>query len=99
MSSAHAEALEDRIARAVVELQGLVTEHHPGATFAVEPGEDPDGVYIWTTVDTDDPDTVLDCVVDRLLELQIDEGLPVHVIPIRTSGRIQANLNTAGAGH
>jgi hypothetical protein len=63
----------------------------------VEPGEDPDGTYIRTTVDIDDPEIVLDCVVDRLLELQIDEGLPVHVIPIRTPERVQASLAGADA--
>jgi len=30
---------------------------------------------------------VLDVVIDRLLELQVDEGIPVHVIPIRPPER------------
>ena len=93
MTHAHAETVDTRIAHAVVELQDLIRHDYPTATFDVARGEDPDGTYIWTAVDTDDPDTVLDSVVDRLLELQIDEGLPVHVIPIRTPERIQSSLD------
>ena len=95
MTHAHAESVDARVARAAVELQRLIKRQHPSATFDVRPGEDPDGTYIWTIVDTDDPDTVLDCVVDRLLELQIDEELPVHVIPIRTPERVNADLAAA----
>lgn len=98
MSSAHVETPDNRVAQAVAELQRRILEQHPGATFDVELGEDPDGTYIWTTVDTDDPDIVLDCVVDRLLELQIDEGLPVHVIPIRSPARVQAQPAASPAG-
>jgi hypothetical protein len=76
MTHAHADTLDARIAQAVVELQERIKLDHPTATFDVEPGEDPDGTYIWTAVDTDDPDAVLDSVVERLLELQIDGGFP-----------------------
>ena len=99
MTHAHAETMDSRVADAVAELQQLIKRQHPSATFDVRHGDDPDGTYIWTTVDTNDPDAVLDCVVDRLLELQIDEGLPVHVIPIRTPDRVCADLIAAGADH
>ena len=46
--------------------------------------------HITTTVDLDDPDEVVDLVIERMLELQIDEGLPVYVIPIRTAERVAA---------
>jgi hypothetical protein len=72
-----------RIREAVAELQGMIRQRYPSATFEVESGEDPEGIYIWTTVDIEDLDEVLDLVVDRLLELQVEERLPVHVIPIR----------------
>jgi len=39
------------------------------------------------TVDVDDPDEVVDLVIDRMLALQIDVGLSVHLIPIRTPER------------
>ena len=36
------------------------------------------------------PDDVMDLVADRLLELQVDQGLPVHVVPLRTPARTTA---------
>src|SRR4051812_43801427 len=89
---------DPRISQAVDELQTLIKQHYPTASFEVAAGEDPDGTYIWTTVDTEETDQVLDSVVDRLLELQIDEGLPIHVIPIRTPERVQATVQNALSG-
>jgi hypothetical protein len=37
-------------------------------------------------VDVDDPDEVVDLVIERVLSLTIDEGVPVHVPPVRTHG-------------
>jgi hypothetical protein len=82
-----------RMRAAVAELQERIRSRYPTATFAVGGGwDDPDGVYITATVDLDDPDEVIDLIVERLLELQIDEGLPVYVIPTRTPERVAAML-------
>jgi hypothetical protein len=76
---------------AVNELTGLVKQHYPTASFAIGPGEDdPNVTHITATVDIDDPDEVVDVVIDRMLELQIDEGIPIYVIPIRTPERVSA---------
>jgi hypothetical protein len=89
-----ASPIEDpRIAAAVAELEALIKDHYPTATFSVGPAADePGAVHIIATVDLDDPDEVADLVMDRMLTLQIDEGLPVHVIPIRTPERRAAML-------
>jgi len=77
--------------QAIVELTGMIREQYPTAAFTVGPGEDdPRGTYITATVDTDDPDTVTDLTIDRELELQIEQGIPVYVIPIRTPERAAA---------
>jgi hypothetical protein len=89
------DSVDQRIAAAVVELQGLIRQQYPEATFDVVQGEDPDGCYIWASVDTDDPDAALDSVVDRLLTLQVDERISVHVIPIRSRERGRATLEDA----
>ena len=73
-----------RLRAAVSELQHMITKQYPEASFDVVQGDDPEGTYIWTAVDRDDPDSVLDVVIDRMLELQVEEQVPVHVIPIRT---------------
>ena len=86
-------ALSDpRVHAAVAELQERITKQYPSATFEVGEGDDPEGLYITATVDLDDPDEVVDLLVDRLLELQVDEGLPVYVIPVRTPERVAALL-------
>jgi hypothetical protein len=77
--------------QAVDELQELIQTHYPGTTFEIGPGgDDPDGTYITAIVDLDDPDEVMDLVIDRLLSLQVEERLPVYVIPVRTPERVSA---------
>ena len=98
MRHMRAETADPRIGDAVIELQLLIRQHFPDATFDVAHGDDPDGTCIWTAVDTDDPDAVLDVVVDRLLQLQIDQHVPVHVIPIHTDRRIQAAIEASVTG-
>ena len=75
---------------ALTELQGMIAARYPATQFAVFRGDDPDGWYLRAVVDVDDPDEVTDLVLDRLVDLQLDEGLPLHVIPIRTPERLAA---------
>jgi hypothetical protein len=80
-----------RTKAAIDELTALVREHYPTAAFAVGPSEeDPAVTHITATVDVDDPDEVVDVFIDRMLELQIEEGIPVHLIPVRTPARVEA---------
>ena len=48
-------------------------------------------------VDVEDTDEVVDVFIDRMLEMQIDEDLPVYVIPVRPLSRIMA-MRSALAG-
>lgn len=59
------------INRALLDLQQLIQTRFPEATFVVSHGEDPEGIYLDAVVDQDDPDLVMDLVVERLLSLQI----------------------------
>ncbi|MGH8065048.1 MAG: hypothetical protein ACRERE_07355 [Candidatus Entotheonellia bacterium] len=78
-----------RMQAAIEELQRLIQRHYPEATFQVEPGDDPTGMYVLVTVDVEDTDVVVEVYIDRLLELQIDEGLAVYVVPVRPLARVQ----------
>jgi hypothetical protein len=78
--------------KAVNELKGSISERFPQASFSVEEGFDPKGIYLVTTVDIADTDEVIDVVGDRLLELQVDEGLPIYVTPLRPIQRVVAEL-------
>ena len=95
---------DPRIRAAVAELEELIRRRYPEATFDVGQGHDPEGVYLTPTVDVEDTDAVFDIVVDRLLELQIDDELPVYVIPVRPIERVMAELRArpkvrSAAGH
>lgn len=79
------------IQKAIAELQALIRQYYSEASFQVAQGEDPAGTYLITTVDVDDTDAVVDVYIDRLLELQIDDGLPVYVVPIRPLDRLTAS--------
>jgi len=90
MSTERVSEPDPRIQQALTELQDMIAARWPAASFAVSRGDDPEGLYLDATVDLDDPDEVMDLVVDRLLELQVDERLPVHVVPLRTPERAAA---------
>ena len=80
-----------RMNRALNELADIVRRAHPDATFEVVPAQDdPDIVHLLARVDVEDPDVVADLVMDRMLDLQVEDGLPVYVIPLRTPERIAA---------
>ena len=82
------DALTPRLQRAVDELQHLIRRVDPMATFQVVPGDDPTGTYVIATVDVEDTERVMDAYMERLLALQIDEGLPVYVVPLRSPTRV-----------
>jgi hypothetical protein len=81
--------LDARMQQAVDEMTEAIRQRYPEASFEISRGiDEPEQVHLWTTVDVDDPDEVLDLVLERLLEMEIDEGIPLYVIPIRTPERI-----------
>jgi hypothetical protein len=84
--------LTPRMEEAVHELKGVITTRFPQATFVIEEGVDPEGVYLITTVDIADTDEVIDLVGDRLVALQVEEGLPIYVTPLRPIERVVAEL-------
>ncbi len=91
MNEEYMQTLDPARQQAVAELTDLVKRRYPTSSFAIGPGEDDHTVtHITTTVDLDDPDEVVDLVIDRMLELQIQESIPVYVIPIRTPERVAA---------
>ena len=91
MKRSEFQAADPRIGRALDELVGLVRRSYPDATFQVTPSEEESAiVHLVARVDVDDPDVVADLVMDRMIEMQIDEGLPIYLIPLRTPERIAA---------
>lgn len=88
---------DPRMAAAIKEITEMILRSYPGTSFTVDfdAEEQQEAVFVTAVVDVDDPDEVVDCFIDRVLTLQIDEGLPLHIIPIRTPARrdqLQASL-------
>ena len=81
-----------RIQSAIDELQGLIRDRYPAATFSVGYGDDPGCIYLTSTVDVEDRNDVIDTYIDRLVDLRVDEVLPLHVVPVRPPARIAAML-------
>lgn len=81
---------DPRINDALNNLESLIQEHYPTATFSTFEGEDPEGFYLRAAVDLEDPDEVMDLAIDQLLKLQLEEDLPVYLLAVRSEGRIAA---------
>jgi hypothetical protein len=41
------------------------------------------GTYLIVRIDVEDPDEVVDVYAEKLLSLQVDEELPLYIIPVR----------------
>jgi hypothetical protein len=84
MTAEQVEFEDPRVEPALEELRALIRRRYPKATFAVTRAhDDPTMVHLNATVDIEDLDDLVDLVIERELELQVDQGLPVHVIPTR----------------
>lgn len=70
---------DPRLQAALAELRTLIAARYPDACFSTYRGEDPDGIYLKAIVDVEDLDDVTDLFMDRLVELQVEGGLPVYV--------------------
>lgn len=87
---------DPRVERAIADLKQSIRAEWPTAEFAISRGDDPEGIYLDAEVDVDDTDVVMDVVVDRLLQLQIEEQLPIYLVVTRTPRRIAEALRLAG---
>lgn len=88
MIDEHSRLIDPRMQTAVDELQQLIRSHFPTTTFTVGEAEDPEGMYVRAIVDVDDTDEVMDVFIDRMIDLQVNDGLPIYVVPVRTPERI-----------
>lgn len=88
---------DQRMRAATAALQAAIVRQFPDAAFEVAAGHDPDGLYLFVTVDLDDPDVVLDAVIEQVVALQVEQALPIHVIPRRTVERTHALLRAKDA--
>jgi len=94
LAGAQADDLDVRIQQAVDELENMIKGRYPTTSFEVGQGDDPSGTYVVATVDIDDPDEVMDLIIDRLVDIQVEDGLPVYIVPVRTEERVLRELQS-----
>jgi len=91
MTAARMHDHNDRMETALEELRALILSRYPEATFETGPSQDDDAiVHLYAYVDVEDTDEVMDLVIDRMVDMQAEEGLPIFVLPRRTPERIAA---------
>jgi hypothetical protein len=76
----------------VDELKQLILELQPEATFDLGPsGGDPTSIFLRAYVDLPEPFDLFDKISDRVMDIQIEEGIPLHVLPMRLHERARAS--------
>ncbi|GEM_PF-450010 len=99
MSTEYLTNLDPRIEQAIEELKGMLLQEYPDATFEIASGQDdPEAIHLITAVDVDNLNSVLDVVIDRVVTLQVEEGIPVYVIPVRPLERALEDLRSQQQG-
>ncbi len=74
---------EPRMQDAIAELKALVLSRYPDATFEVFPSSNVNGVYLRINVAIDEPGDVSDLILARVVDMQLDDELPLYPIPVR----------------
>jgi hypothetical protein len=92
MTLEHQFPLSPRMEAAIAEMKELIASHYPTATFSVYEWDDPEGIFLSAVVDTDDMAEVKRLYLSRMVDLQVDEGLPLFVVPLPTRERHEAML-------
>src|SRR5680860_193470 len=92
MTLDHRFPLTPRMEAAVMEMKERIAQRFPMTIFETYEGEDPEGIYLVAIIDTDDLEEATDLFRDRIVDLQVDDRLPLFVIPERTPERTAAVL-------
>lgn len=80
------------MASAIKEIQHLISSYYPTTTYTIYEWDDPEGIFVEATVDTEDLVAVKDLFRERLLDWQVEDLLPLFVVPKRTPEKHAALL-------
>ena len=73
--------LEPRMTQALEELAEMIVDEFPTATFRVSRGESPNEIWLLVYADVEDTEHVLNVVIDRGIDMLVDDGLFITVLP------------------
>jgi hypothetical protein len=71
-----------KMQHAIAEVEARIRAIYPEATFRLVEGEDPIGLYLDAYTDAEDAFAVLDLVGDWPVDLSVNAGVHLHVIPL-----------------
>jgi hypothetical protein len=72
----------DTMQHAIAEVEARILAVYPDATFRLVEWEDPVGLYLDAYTDAEDAFAVLDLVSDWLVDLSVNAGVHLHVVPL-----------------
>ncbi len=72
----------DKMQHAIAEVKARIRAVYPEAIFRLVEGEDPLGLYLDAYTDAEGAFAVLDLVSDWLVDLSVNTGVHLHVIPL-----------------
>lgn len=82
-----------QVQAAARELKASILDKYPSATFRLSRAADDRRAWnLWTMVDIDDLDEVSDLVTERALDMRVEQGIPIHVVPIKGDESVASNL-------
>ena len=82
-----------QVQAAARELKATILDKYPTARFRLSRAADEQRSWnLWTMVDIEDLDEVSDLVTERALDLRVEEGIPIHVVPIRGTVELPGEL-------
>ena len=77
-----------KVKEAAEELKGLIRSKYPDAEFKlVRAVDQQQSWHLLVMVDVDDLDDIGDLVIDREVDMLVEEHIPIHVIPIHREAR------------
>jgi hypothetical protein len=82
---------------ASTELESLIRKAYPDASVSRLWLDDPEGMHLRVVVAADDPEDVFNLVCDRLLRFQIEEELPLYLVPLRPLGEVLKQLHSSSS--
>ena len=85
-----------QVQAAARELKTTILSRYPSATFRLSRAADERRSWnLWAMVDIEDLDEVSDLVTERTVDMRVEEGIPIHVVPIRGNEKLTADLPAA----
>lgn len=78
-----------KMREAIGEIERLILEEDPSATFEIDESPEPEGVYLRATVDVVERTLIQEKFIGQLADFQIEDELPLYVVLGRTPKRMK----------